>query len=278
MGFESILKTAGVSPGLLSEFSGGGMNINSLLGPDFNYKKAMNSPEEMGLSGEPGDLSKDMDAPIHYMQVLMAGNGPANKAGSDKFIGNRFYVPTGSKCENKQSRFMYINNIPSSQGTLAGGGDSGKAPDGTDIFSPYRGIIPGILFDAMEMVPTDMYQAFGNSEQECVNPTLNTVGQSEDGQLVQSTASNWIAKSDAIKIDPCAFPDKKNPYAPEGRQNCVETAAQAAALQQQIAAEGMAGMKIENKIPNDKYIQLYILLISMLGLYISSRYILRGKN
>jgi len=38
------------------------------------------------------------------MQVLMAGNGPANKAGSDKFIGNRFYVPTGSKCANNESR------------------------------------------------------------------------------------------------------------------------------------------------------------------------------
>tara|TARA_B100001287_G_scaffold144302_1_gene121318 strand:+ start:4177 stop:5013 length:837 start_codon:yes stop_codon:yes gene_type:complete len=277
MGFESILKTAGVSPGLLSQFSGGGMDINSLLGPDFNYKKAMNSPEEMGLSAESDALAKDMDAPIQYIKVLMAGNGPANKAGSDKFIGNRFFVPTGSKCENGQSRFMYVNNIPSSQGTLAGGG-SGKAPDGSEIFSPYRGIIPGILFDAMEMVPTDMYQAFGNSKQECVNPTLDVVGQNESGDLIQSTSSRWIAKSDAMKIDPCAFPNNVNPYAPKGRQNCVETPEQAEALRKQIAAEGMTAMKRENGIPNDRFVQLYVLLISLLGLYIASKYILSSKN
>ena len=277
MGLESILKSAGVSSGLLGQFSGSGMNVNSLMGPEFNYKLAMNSPEEMGLSGEPGDLAKDMDAPIQYLKVLMAGNGPANKAGDDEFIGNRFYVPTGSKCDNEQPRFMYINNIPSSQGTLAGGG-SGKAPDGSEIFAPYRGVIPGILFDAMEMVPSDMYQAFGNSSQECVNPTLNIVGQGDDGRLVKSTDNKYIAKADAIKIDPCAFPSKKNPYAPEGRQNCVETAEQAAALQEQIAAEGMTSMKKNNGIPQDRLVQIYFLLVSLLGIYIASKYILGGKS
>ena len=144
---------------------------------------------------------------------------------------------------------MYINNIPSSVGGMHAG--DGKAPDGTQIFKPYRGIIPGIMFDAMEMIPTDIYQAFGDSVQECVNPTLKIVGQDSDGKLIKSTESRLISKADAMKIDPCAFPSDKNPYAPKGRDTCVKTVEEANALLAQKAAEGMRNMSRDNKIPND---------------------------
>ena len=50
----------------------------------------MQSPEEMGLTAASDSLSKNLDAPVNYLKVLMAGDGPANKSGDDEFIETDF--------------------------------------------------------------------------------------------------------------------------------------------------------------------------------------------
>jgi len=138
------------------------------LGPDYKYYEKISTPSEMGMSskGTIGALANDVAGIINYVQLLVAGTGPASK-NSGKPLGSQFFLKTGGQCipkddkKRKVDRYMYIDNVP-----------DGSIPfisSGMDIkFDEFKGLIPGILSDIDQINPMGIFKAFmQDAEPEC---------------------------------------------------------------------------------------------------------------
>jgi hypothetical protein len=145
-----------------------------LLGPDYKYYDNIKTPAQIGMSdkGDLTTLSKDVNGLIAYVELLVAGSGPASKTG--KPLGNKFFLKTGGSCldnksKEKQDRYIYINNVPTGNIPFISSGMGAN-------FSEFKGLVPGTLTDLNAINPFAIMQSFlSGATPECQPLTMETI-------------------------------------------------------------------------------------------------------
>jgi hypothetical protein len=202
-----------------------GMEQN-LLGPDYLYWKRILKPSDMGMSadGNFGALTNDVNGLINYVEVLVTGNAGSTTGGP---LGDKFFLKTGGQCTDvasgkKVDRYIYIDNVPNGNIPFISSGLGG-----TD-FTEFEGLIPGLLGDLGKLNPLNLFKSFMMGDNpDCMSVTLQTIVPVADADLNDTGKDNvgnetqYVAVADVKNMDPCIFPDKKNPADPS--LTCTET-------------------------------------------------------
>jgi len=185
-----------------------------LLGPTYPYYKNIKSPSDIGMStkGSISALSKDINGLISYVEVLVTGKSKASATGGP--LGNKFFLKTGAKCKdpsgNQMDRYIYVNHVPNGNIPFL---SSGMGQN----FSDFEGLIPGAMGNLSVLNPFAIMQAFmSGSTPDCQELTMATIDASNN----KSTETHYITTVDIKNMDPCTFPDKKNPVT---NKSCKES-------------------------------------------------------
>ena len=186
-----------------------------ILGPDYPYYKYIKLPDEIGMSskGDLNTLGKDIDGLIAYVELLVSGDSKASTTGGP--LGNKFFMKTGAKCTNVntgelEDRYIYIDNVPA--------GNIPFISQGMDVnFSEFKGLIPGVISNLNAFNPFTIMQSFlEGSNPDCQEITMETI----DVNNNRSNETHFVTNVDIGNLDPCIFPDKKNPV---NNVSCRET-------------------------------------------------------
>ena len=217
------------------------------MGPDYPYYKYIKTPSDIGMSdkGSLATLGKDINGLVNYVELLVSGNSKASATG--KPLGNKFFLKTGGKCTDKATeqdvdRYIYIDNVPA--------GNIPFISSGIGVnFSEFKGLIPGTISNLNAFNPMTMFQAFlSGSKPDCQELTMETI----DVYNNRSTESHFVTLVDIQNMDPCIFPNKKNPVTGDA---CKET------------FSNMGNVK-HYKIPDDLLSQAYFTSLGLFGIYI----------
>ena len=172
----------------------------------YKYYKFIRTPKEMGMSTKGGmkDLQDNVAALVSYGELLISGKGAATDVETP--LGNKYFLKTGGQCaaggkkDGIVDRYVYIDNVP-----------KGNIPMSEDSFIKYqefKGIIPGMMQDIEDINTTKMFRGFMEEEHPpCRSLTLETI----NGDNKKSNVTQYIADSDIREMNPCSFPDNKNP-------------------------------------------------------------------
>jgi hypothetical protein len=229
------------------------------IGPDYPYYKYIKAPSEIGMSdkGTLNQMGKNVDGLIGYVELLVSGGGEASATG--KPLGNKFFLKTGGKCkdiatEQDVDRHIYINNVP--QGNIP------FISSGAGVnFSEFKGLIPGTISNLNAFNPMAIFQAFlSGSKPDCQELTMETI----DIYNNKSTETHFVTLIDIKNMDPCVFPDKKNPISDK---TCKETFANIYDHNQCYTCY---------KIPKDPISQLYFASLGAFGIYILYRIMVKN--
>ena len=181
------------------------------LGPDYPYYKYIKLPDEIGMSskGDLNTLGKDIDGLIAYVELLVSGDSKASATGGP--LGNKYFLQTGAECTNKDTwdlvdRYVYVDNVPA--------GNIPFISQGLDVnFTEFRGLIPGVMSNMNAFNPFTIMQSFlEGSNPDCQEITMETI----DVNNNKSNETHFVTKVDISNLDPCIFPDKKNPVTGTG--------------------------------------------------------------
>jgi len=231
-----------------------------LLGPSYPYYKNIKTPAEIGM-GDKGSLNqmgKDIDGLIAYVNLLVSGNSKASATGGP--LGNKFFLKTGAQCAaidncsnpndastcEKTDRYIYVNNVPEGNIPFI------SSAAGVD-FSEFKGLIPGSMGNLNVLNPFAIMRAFlsGNNP-PCQEITMQTI----DVNNNKSSETNYVTLTDIQGMDPCIFPNNKNPV---NGSTCRETFATG------VSANASPVMS------NDILDQLYFASLSVICIYILYR-------
>ena len=195
-----------------------------LLGPTYPYYKNIKTPSEIGMSdkGTLQQMGQDIDGLIQYVELLVTGNSAASTTGGP--LGNKFFLKTGAKCaaidkctdKNDEStceqtdRFIYVDNVPAGNIPFISGGLGVN-------FSEFKGLIPGAMGNLNVLNPFAIMRAFlAGSTPPCQEITMETI----DVNNNKSSESHYVTLADIQNMDPCIFPNRKNPVTGD---RCRET-------------------------------------------------------
>lgn len=173
---------------------------------DYKYYDQIQGPSSLGMSGKGSfkALGKNINGLEDYIKILIEGGGPASKTG--KPLGNSYFANTSAKCKDIESnkevdRYMYIDNQPSGNSSFVGGGMGMN-------FSSYRGLLPGILDDMLQVNPERIMDAFMESSiPKCRKVRLKTIGSNNE----QSFEEHAVPLEEIKNISPCMFRNRRNP-------------------------------------------------------------------
>jgi len=234
-----------------------------LLGPTYPYYKNIKTPSEIGMSdkGTIQQMGKNIDGLIEYVELLVSGNSRASATG--KPLGNKFFLKTGGKCAaidscsdpndvstcEKVDRYIYVDNVPE--------GNIPFISSGLGVnFSEFKGLIPGAMGNLNVLNPFAILRAFlSGSTPPCQTITMQTI----TSDNVRSSESHYVTLADITNMDPCSFPDKKNPVT---GQKCRET---------------FQNLNPETVMPDDPLAQLYFASLGVVGLFILYRLMEKSK-
>ncbi len=235
------------------------------LGPDYYYYKQISTPSELGVSSEGsiGAAEQDTAAIINYVQLLVAGTGPASKTG--KPLGDKFFLKTGGQCtdvasKQKVARYIYVNNVPDGHIPLI---SSGLGVD----FTVFEGLLPGVLEDVGRLDPMALFSSFmQGAEPPCTEITMQTISPTNS----IGSASHFVANSEISNMDPCWFPDSTNPLTGAGCQQAfTSNSKQYRRMEADLAAQ--RGDKRHAQAHKRKTARLYTLAFGALVLYLIYR-------
>lgn len=230
-----------------------------LLGPTYPYYSNIKTPTQIGMSdkGTIKQMSKDIDGLIQYVEVLVTGKSKASATGGP--LGNKFFLKTGAKCSaidscsdpndistcEKVDRHIYINNVPE--------GNIPFISSGLGVnFSEFKGLIPGAMGNLNVLNPFGIMRSFlSGSNPPCQPLTMTTITTDN----IKTSETHYVTLSDISNMDPCSFPDKKNPVS---KMKCKET------FQNYNNNEIMF-------LPEDPLAQLYFASLGIIGLFILYR-------
>ena len=237
-----------------------------LLGPSYPYYKNIKTPSEIGMSdaGTIQQMGKDIDGLIQYVELLVTGNSQASATGGP--LGNKFFLQTGAKCGavdkcsdandastcEKVDRFIYIDNVP--QGNIP------FISSGLGVnFSEFKGLIPGAMGNLNVLNPFAIMRAFmSGSTPPCQEITMQTI----DVNNNKSSETHYVTLTDIGNMDPCTFPNNKNPV---NGANCKET------FQTGVGKDASPFMS------NDPMDQLYFASLAAIGLFILYRFMEKSR-
>lgn len=226
-----------------------------LLGPSYPYYKNIKSPKDIGMSkdGSISALAKDIDGLISYVEVLVTGPSKASVPGGP--LGNKFFLQTAAKCVDSKSnqevdRYIYVDNVPE--------GNIPFISQGLGVnFSEFKGLIPGVMGNLNVLNPYGLLQSFmSGSKPPCQQITMQTI----DINNKKSSETHYLTLTDIKNMDPCSFPNKKNPLS---NKSCRES----------FSAE--IDMNTP-KLPKDLFAQVYFFSLTAVSIYIF--YKLMEKN
>ena len=228
------------------------------FGQDYPYYKNIKTPDEIGMSskGSLNALGKDIDGLTEYVNVLVSGKSKASATG--KPLGNKFFIKTGAKCQDKDTgeekdRYIYINNVPM--------GNIPFIPSGMGVnFSEFKGLIPGTISNLNAFNPAVLFQAFlEGSNPKCQPITMEII----DINNNISTETQYVTTVDVINMDPCSFKNKKNPVT---NQKCKETFDN---LEENI--------NYNFSLPDDLIVQVFFASFGIFGIYLLYKILLKNK-
>lgn len=246
---------------------------DSLMGPSYPYYQNIKSPSEIGMSdnGTLQALGQDINGLIQYVELLVSGNSNASKTGGP--LGNKFFLQTGQKCRavdtNQQvDRYIYINNVP--QGNIP------IISQGLGVnFTDFKGLIPGTLSNLNVLNPYAIMQSFlSGSVPNCQQITMQTI----DVNNNVSSQTHYVTLVDIQNMDPCNFPNGKNPLRTGDSANCKETFTNI--NNQNFDNYGNINdfnANVEELFPKNLMGQLYLASLGGLGLYILYNLIKKSK-
>ena len=233
-----------------------------LLGPTYPYYKNIKTPSQIGMSdnGTIQQMATDINGLIQYVELLVTGNSGASATGSP--LGNKFFLQTGAKCAaidsctdsndastcQKVDRYIYVDNVPE--------GNIPFISSGLGVnFSEFKGLIPGAMGNLNVLNPFAIMRAFmSGSNPPCQTLTMTTI----NNDNVKSSESHYVTLADISNMDPCSFPNGKNPVT---GQQCKET---------------FTNLNPAT-IPEDPITQIYLASIGVLGVYILYRMMEKSK-
>ena len=240
-----------------------------ILGDDYDYGAPIKAPSEMGMSskGTLDVLGRDITGILAYMNVMVAGGGRASKVNGP--LGDKFFMPTASKCLDKDSqeqvtRSIYINNIPDGSIPFMAKG-AGGAP-----FSEYRGLLPGIIANVTNINPLQILQAFmTGANPDCRLLQMEQIKQikPENGDPYNESTmvSAYVIDTDIEEMNPCWFPDGTNPITKNTCRSGFTT----------MSPQRITTMSAQ--MPRGFLVQLYFTSLGLLGLYILLKLLRRGR-
>lgn len=104
--------------------------------------------------------------------------------------------------KKKVSRWIYVNNIPDGAIPFISNSANGETMD--DL----RGLIPGALGNLGALNPVQLFNGFtAGTYPDCAEVTLQTV----DNNNVKGSKRRHIALVEMVEMNPCHFPDGRNP-------------------------------------------------------------------
>lgn len=228
-----------------------------LLGPTYPYYKNIKAPSQIGMSdkGTIKQMGKNIDGLIQYVELLVSGNSKASATGSP--LGNKFFLQTGAKCAaidscsnpkdsstcNQVDRYIYINNVPE--------GNIPFISSGMGVnFSEFKGLIPGAMGNLNVLNPFGIMRSFlSGSTPPCQSITMQTITSNN----VKSSETHYVTLTDITSMDPCIFPNKKNPVTGQKCKESFET------------------LNPETIMPEDPIAQAYFASLGVIGLFILYR-------
>ena len=227
----------------------------SLLGPDYEYWKQINSPSQIGMSsdGSLGTLATDVAGLIAYVELLVTGKGKASKTGNP--LGNRFFLKTGATCKDTKTgkdvtRYVYINNVPTGNIPFI---SSGMGVD----FSDFEGLIPGAMGNLDTLNPFAIFSSFmTGTNPPCQELTMDTTPSSVNNN--QSSETHHVSVSDIKNMDACIFPNKVNPITNE---SCIE-----------------AFSNLEESKSSNLLVKVYFGVLGIFGLYLLMKILEKNRN
>lgn len=237
-----------------------------LLGPTYPYYKNIKTPAQIGM-GDKGTLDqmgKDIDGLIQYVDLLVSGSSKASATGGP--LGNKFFLKTGAKCAavdkcsnsndastcEKTDRFIYVDNVPD--------GNIPFISSGIGVnFSEFKGLIPGSMGNLNVLNPFAIMRAFlSGSNPPCQEITMQTI----DVNNNKSSETHYVTLADIQSMDPCMFPNNKNPVT---GANCIET------------FETGVAKNVSPVMSDDIIDQLYFASLSIISIYILYRIMEKSK-
>ena len=277
---------------------------SSFLGPGYPYWNNVRTPSEIGMSsdGTLNALGRDISGLKSYVELLVTGRGSASATGGP--LGNKFFLKTGGQCNSNLDpngspvlvdRYMYINNIPQGEIPFI------SSSMGVN-FTEFRGLIPGVMSDLDKINPFAVLQAFvEDTNPKCKPITMEIVGPTPPptslGANVRSSETHYVTLSDISRINPCLFPDRRNPQSGVVCRETFETMegesderAEKQEQQRKKEQEKMEKMR-RNKdgitetssfsstsfpstsfpstsFPKDPFLQMYFVSLGLIGIYI----------
>ena len=228
-----------------------------LLGPAYPYHRNIRTPTEIGMTdnGTIPQMARNIDGLIEYVELLVTGDSRASATGRP--LGNRFFLQTAAKCAatdkctnpndsstcEQVNRFIYVNNVP--QGNIP------FISSGLGVnFSQFRGLIPGTMSNLNVLNPFGIMRSFlSGSNPPCQEITMETI----DVNNNRSSATHYVTLTDISNIDPCTFPNRRNPV---NGNRCRET------FKTGVAAYATP------VLPEDPLAQLYFVGLAGVGIYI----------
>ena len=103
-------------------------------------------------------------------------------------------------------RYIYVNNIPDGSIPFIASGADGST------FKDLRGLIPGAMGNLGALNPIPLFKAFtAGTYPDCAEITLQTVNNNNN----KNNETRYLAMVDVVELNPCLFPDKRNPASGE---------------------------------------------------------------
>ena len=227
-----------------------------LLGPTYPYYKNIKSPSQIGMSdkGTIQQMSQNIVGLTNYVELLVSGKSKASATGGP--LGNKFFLQTGGKCvdnsvdgsNNQVDRYIYVNNVPE--------GNIPFISSGLGVnFSEFRGLIPGAMSNLNVLNPFGLLQSFlAGSTPPCQEITMQTI----DVNNNKSSETNFVTVTDIQNMDPCSFPNGRNPIT---NVKCAES-----------FTTGVSADAARVDMPDDPLAQLYFTSLGLVGVYILYRF------
>jgi hypothetical protein len=232
-----------------------------LLGPTYPYYKNVKTPSQIGMSskGTIQQMSQNIVGLTNYVELLVSGNSKASATGGP--LGNKFFLQTGGKCvdnsvdgsNNQVDRYIYVNNVPQ--------GDIPFISSGLGVnFTEFRGLIPGAMSNLNVLNPFGLIQSFlAGSTPPCQEITMQTI----DVNNNKSSETNFVTVVDIQNMDPCSFPNGRNPIT---KVKCAEA-----------FSTGVSADAARVDMPDDPLAQLYFASLGLVGVYILYRFMEKSR-
>lgn len=245
------------------------MTTSDFLGKSYPYAQNIRAPSQIGMGekGTMGQLGKNINGFIEYIELLVTGKSKASATGGP--LGNRYFVKTGAVCLandtcdatgqtcKETDRYIYVNNIPT--------GDIPFISSEAGMnFKSFRGLIPGTLENLNTLNPSAIFRAFSDgASPKCQIITMETI----DNNNVRSEESHYVTLADIKDMNPCLFNTSTHKRTnPVTNQKCIQAF-------QNIKNEDIT----ELSMPEDPIVQIFFAGVSCIGVYIFYKIMLKSK-